>query len=258
MADALVGYTGFVGGNLLRQARFEGQYNSRNIDDIRGRRYDTIVCAGAPAEKWKANQQPEADRQNLERLAEALAHARARRLVLISTVDVYPTPTGVDEDAPIDAEKATAYGRHRYRLEQYLAGRFDTLVVRLPGLFGPGLRKNVVYDLLHDNQVHKINPDSVYQYYDVTRLWRDVQVAEGAGLRLLNVATEPVPTAEMAAVAFGRTLPALDPPAAAARYDFRSRHAALFGGSGGYLIGKAEVLAALRGFVTGERQRAAA
>src|SRR5262249_17224837 len=92
MADALIGSTGFVAANLLRQARFDDLYHHRNIADIRGRRYDTVVCAGARAEKWKANQAPEADREGIRALTDALEHVAARRFILISTVDVYPQP----------------------------------------------------------------------------------------------------------------------------------------------------------------------
>ena len=56
------------------------------------------------------------------------------------------------------------------------------LVVRLPGLFGAGLKKNVVFDLLHDNDVHKIDSRGVFQFYNLDRLWRDVQIAVPRGI----------------------------------------------------------------------------
>src|SRR5437868_3473553 len=102
MADALIGCTGFVGGNLLRQTHFDDLYHSRNIASLHGRRYDRLVCAGARAEKWKANQDPEGDRRGLQSLFDALHHVAARQVILISTIDVYAEPAGVDEDTPID------------------------------------------------------------------------------------------------------------------------------------------------------------
>jgi nucleoside-diphosphate-sugar epimerase len=251
MPDALIGSTGFVGGNLLRQARFDSLYHSRNIADIRGRRFDTLVCAGARAEKWKANQNPAADAHDIQTLADALEQVVAARFVLISTVDVYPRPVGTDEESPINPAGATAYGRHRFDLEQFARFRFETLVVRLPGLFGPGLRKNVIFDLLHDNQIENIHPGGVFQYYDLAGLWADIQTALRNDLTTLNVATEPIGTEELAAEVFGRSLPAKDGPAP--KYDFRSRHAGLFGGSGGYLYPKGQVLDGLKRFVAAER-----
>jgi hypothetical protein len=110
---------------------------------------------------------------------------------------------------------------------------------------------------MHDNQVERINPSSVYQYYNLSHLWKDLDKVLRLGLPLAHFATEPLPTAELAEAVFGRRLPAL-PGAAAARYDFRSRHADLFGGSDGYLYRKEQVLAELRAFVAAERQRRAA
>jgi hypothetical protein len=255
MADALIGCTGFVGGNLLRQAPFDDLYHSRNIDDIRGRCYDRLVCAGARAEKWKANQDPKADRAGIRTLTDALNHVQARQVILISTVDVYPQPFGVDEATSIDATQSSAYGRHRFELEQFFASRFDTLIVRLPGLFGPGLRKNVIYDLLNENQVHKINPANSYQYYNLYHLWKDTQKALGLGLRIVNFATEPLVTAEVAQRCFGRVLPPPTPPQLVVSYDFRSRHAVQFGGAGGYLYAREQVLAELQDFVAAKRGR---
>ena len=68
MADALIGYTGFVGSNLLRQRAFDATYNSKNIGDIAGREFELLVCAGAPAAKWLANSKPDEDAANLDRL----------------------------------------------------------------------------------------------------------------------------------------------------------------------------------------------
>jgi nucleoside-diphosphate-sugar epimerase len=249
---ALIGHTGFVGGNLLAQARFDECYNSKNIDTIRGRRYDLVVCAGAPAAKWKANQDPAADRACLGRLCDALADIRAQEFILISTVDVYGSPNGANEDTPPGG--ATPYGQHRLDLEHFVAGRFAARVVRLPALFGPGLKKNAVYDLLHGNQVEKIDSRGAFQFYDVRRLWADVEVARRAGLGLIHFATELTTVAEVARAAFALDF-CNELPAPPARYDFRTKHAALYSGRGGYLLDKTSVLAALADFIRTEGAR---
>lgn len=245
---ALIGYTGFVGGNLLRQAHFDDRFRSTDIASIAGRRYDLLVCAGAPAEKWKANADPAADMASLRRLMDALDGVRAERVVLVSTVDVYPAPRGVDEDTVLDPDEGQPYGRHRLLLERFVAERFDTLVVRLPGLYGQGLKKNIVFDLLNDNLVERIDPAAVFQFYGLHRLWSDIGIALESGLPLVNFATEPVAVADVARHAFAR---ALEPKAGgpAASYDVRTRHAALFGGRDGYLESRAEVLDGIAAYV---------
>ena len=52
MQSALLGHTGFVGGTLLRQHRFDDLYNSSNIEQLAGKSYDLVACAAAPGVKW--------------------------------------------------------------------------------------------------------------------------------------------------------------------------------------------------------------
>jgi nucleoside-diphosphate-sugar epimerase len=249
---ALVGYSGFVGGNLLAQRPFDAQFNSSNIDEIAGRSFELIVCAGAPAEKWKANADPERDLANIERLASSLARANTRRMILISTVDVFGHPVGVDEQSPVPTDGLHAYGRNRRLLEERLASRFETIVIRLPGLYGPGLKKNIIFDFLHHNDVHKVDSRGVFQFYDVSRLWRDVETAMAHGLSLVHLPTEPVSVADIARVAFGMEFDnrvVAEP----ARYDVRTRHAALFGGSGSYIATTTQTLDGIAAFAARER-----
>ncbi len=203
MKSALIGHSGFVGSNLKLQTSFGDLYRSTNIEEIAGRRYELAVCAGAPAEKWRANREPEADRASVERLLAAVEQAEIAHLVLISTVDVYPEPVGVDEYTPIDPTAGHAYGRHRLLIERRLSARFETTILRLPGLFGPGLKKNVIYDFLHDNAVNRIPADGEFQFYPLMRLWADIDRARASGLQLVNFATEPVSVHEVAREAFG-------------------------------------------------------
>ncbi|MGL6096384.1 MAG: pyridine nucleotide transhydrogenase [Fimbriiglobus sp.] len=253
MPDALIGHTGFVGGNLAAQHRFDAGYHSKTIADIAGRAFDTLVVSAMPAAMWVANRDPVADREILDGLLGHIRQVRAVRVVVMSTVAVYPDPIGVDEDSPIDSAAQTAYGRHRHRLETELAAQFPrVLAVRLPGLFGTGLKKNAVFDLLYDNDVQKVNAAAVYQFYNLDRLWADVTTALAAGLTVVNFGTEPVSVREVAMAAFDREF-TNDPGTPPARFDMRTKHATLFGGSDGYLAGKAAVLAELRAFVARER-----
>ena len=253
--DALIGHTGLVGGTIARARPFDAFFRSTDIDAMRGRSFDLVVCAGVRAEKWKANQDPGSDQAGIARLSDALETASIGHLVLISTVDAYPAPVAVDEATPIDAAAGQPYGRHRLAFEHFCTGRFACTIVRLPGLFGQGLKKNAVYDLLHDNAVDKIHPDSAFQFYDLDRLWPDVEQVRSARIPLVNLATEPVLMREVAAHAFGRDLGA--PPAGVApmRYDMRSRYAAQFGGRDGYWYDASYTLSALTRFVANERAR---
>ena len=84
MNNALIGYTGFVGSNLAEQAPFEHLYNSKNIEEMNGEHFDTVVCAGVSAVKWLANKEPENDRANIAKLEATLASIKAKKFILIS------------------------------------------------------------------------------------------------------------------------------------------------------------------------------
>ena len=249
-SNALIGHTGFVGSNLDRQHDFGSRYNSKNIEDIAGSRFDLLVFSGAQAKKWWANANPEADRQGLERAIEALRDVQARQAVLISTIDVLPEDTPhADEGVACSADGMHAYGAHRLWLEQSFRQQFPgCLIVRLPGLFGPGLKKNVIFDLLTGNQLEKINPASSFQYYDLGRLWPDIATALEAGLELVHFFTEPVGTRAVIDGFFPGVAVGSD-AAPAAAYDYRTRHGALFGGGPRYIESAASVLERMGAFI---------
>jgi hypothetical protein len=250
---ALVGHTGFVGSNLLRQRGFDGLYNSRNIGDIAGRSFDLLVFSGAQSKKWWANQHPDEDWAGIQSAIGPLTKVKAAKAVLISTVDVIPVSQRArSELADCDTEPMQPYGRHRRALEKAFVAQFpDALIVRLPALFGPGLKKNVLYDLLNDNILDKINPASSFQYYDLTRLWRDITLAMNAKLGIVHLFPEPVATREIVDRFFPGKAIGGD-PAPEAHYDYRTRHGGLFGGGDRYIEDAASVLARLGDFFRAE------
>jgi nucleoside-diphosphate-sugar epimerase len=238
---ALIGYTGFVGGNLMEQYRFDALYRSVNIEEIKGSEFDLVICAGAPAEKWKANQEPEKDARNIHRLIDCLSEVKAGRFVLISTVDVYKNPVNVDEDTVPSAEGLHPYGAHRLELENFVRGKFTSNVLRLPGLFGRGLKKNVIYDFIHSNNVDRIHSQSQYQFYDLAFLKQDIDRAIQEDIQVLNLSAEPISVQELAASCFQRKFDQM-PDVPVARYDFKSKYSSAWGSKEGYLYSKAKIL----------------
>jgi hypothetical protein len=250
--DCLIGYSGFVGSTLLKQKGFKALYRSTNIGDIEGRSFDTVVCAGAPAQKWIANRDPEADREKISGLMARLETIRCRNFVLVSTVDVFKEPVGVDEGTPVDRSGLHPYGLNRLRLEEFVAGRFPrSLIVRLPGLIGPGLRKNVLFDFLNGNNLHAIDSRGIYQFYPTVNLWYDIRTALDARLELLHLTAEPLSVAEAAAQGFGISFQQCVGQTPAV-YDMRTRHGKLFGAAGDYQYTRRETLQAIRAYAQSE------
>ena len=146
----LIGHSGFVGGALLRQMRFDACYNSATIAQIEGRTFATLVCAAAPGSMLEANRAPERDAAQIDALIARLATVRAERFVLISSIAVLADFAGGDDEGTQAFQQDLAYGRHRRALEAFVESHFPgSLIVRLPALFGQGLRKNFLFDLLN-------------------------------------------------------------------------------------------------------------
>lgn len=252
MHNALIGFTGFVGSTLLKQASFDNLYRSTNIDEIDGKAFDLVVCAGAPAQKWLANKEPANDLQKIEGLLAHLGTIKCNTFILISTVDVFKNPVACDEDTPVEETGLHAYGLHRRLVEKFVQNNFPNhLIIRLPGLVGPGLRKNVIFDFLNNNNLHTIESRGFFQFYPMVNLWSDIQIALDAGLKLVHLTAEPIRVAEVAKQGFGRQFEQIlvNQPAT---YDLRTKHAALFSGAANYQYSARETIQSIRSYAQSE------
>ena len=111
----LVGYTGFVGSSLYTPERFDRAYNTKNIESAYGTKPDLLVYSGLRAEKYLANQAPERDMELILQAEENISRISPKKLVLISTVDVFKAPDGVQESTGIQTEGLHPYGYNRYQ-----------------------------------------------------------------------------------------------------------------------------------------------
>lgn len=173
---SLVGYTGFVGSNLNLNGEFQGLYNSKNIGEAFETCPDILVYSGVPRQKFIANKYPERDFEIVKNAFENIKKINPKKVVLISSVDVYKEPNGKDEDRIMETRGLRRYGKDRLWLENKVSDSFDSLVIRLPGLYGKGLKKNFLYDyinyipaLLTDGKIREIlekRPDLKEYYTD--------------------------------------------------------------------------------------------
>lgn len=252
MSNALIGFSGFVGSTLLKQTSFESLFRSTNIGEIEGKSFDMVVCAGAPAQKWLANREPEGDKKKIEELIAHLKTIQCKTFILISTVDVFRSPIGVDEDTPVDETGLHAYGLNRRLLEKFVEYQFSNhLIVRLPGLVGPGLRKNIIFDFLNDNNLDAIDSRGIFQFYPMVNFWYDIQIALAAKLKLVHFTAEPISVADVSAQGFGKMFDQAKANSPAI-YDLRTRHARIFGTSAYYQYSRRETIQALRAYAQSE------
>ena len=255
MKTALIGYTGFVGGNLKQQHNFTDLYNSKNFQEMKGQEYDLVICAGVSAVKWMANKEPKKDLNGIKALKDILSTISVKQFVLVSTIDVYATTEYLDEDFDCASMDNHVYGVHRLAFEKFCADKFDDCtIVRLPGLFGDGLKKNVIYDLLNDNCLEMINTKSSFQYYYLEYLWKDIQVAIDNDIKLINLFTEPVPTQEIFSAFFsGKKIGEEAVPEG--HYNLYTKYAETWGDSGHYIYTKDVMMQQLSEFIEANRKQ---
>lgn len=149
MKTAIVGYTGFVGQNLCLSHHFDAKYNSKNIAGAFNTKPDLLVYAGIRAEMFTVNHYPEKDLENIQDAIENIKKINPKILVLISTISVYPVFEG-DENTLLDGNEGSAYGCNRRYLEKWVEDNMDDyLIVRLPALYGEGIKKNFIFDMIH-------------------------------------------------------------------------------------------------------------
>lgn len=147
--DLLVGCTGFVGQNLMASHSFAAACHSTDVAAQYGTAPALCVYAGVPAAMFLANADPAADLAVMAAARENLNRIVPQKVVLISTIAVYADSRGKSEQTPPrPAAGLSAYGENRLRLEEWVrADHPDALIVRLPALYGQGLKKNFLYDL---------------------------------------------------------------------------------------------------------------
>ncbi|MEZ8375720.1 pyridine nucleotide transhydrogenase [Vibrio cyclitrophicus] len=255
--DGLIGFSGFVGATLLKQTKFDELYRSNNIAEIRGKSFDTVVCAGAPAVKWLANKEPEQDKQSVQSLISHLSTVKCKQFILISTVDVFQNPNQATESTAIETLGLHPYGLHRYELEEFVKANFSNyLIIRLPGLVGPGLKKNVIYDFLNNNNLDAVDSGGVFQFYPMVNLWSDIQVAIKNNCNLLHLTAEPLSVSEIARECFNLDFDnrLSDQPAS---YDFQTEASRIFNSDLPYQYSKKETLLAIRSYAQSEAKKEA-
>jgi sugar phosphate isomerase/epimerase len=202
---SLIGHTGFVGSYLKNTYgdQIVHKYHSKDVRTSVNIPHDVVICAAPSARKWWANLHPEADLANINELVDILRLMKCVKFILLSTIDVYPNLNGSDETTtiPDDKEDNHAYGRNRAYLEKNCSRIFgDRLyIIRLSGLFGYGLRKNIIYDFIH-GELKQLNISSQFQWYGLQFLRHDIDFILDHQIKSLNLFAEPLTNQELLSI----------------------------------------------------------
>jgi hypothetical protein len=200
----LIGNTGLVGQTIQKFEKFDEYFNSKNIELIKNIKKDgdELFLTCLPATKWLVNKNLKQDIDNIYKIIELLSGPQYSKIILISTIDIYnDSPLFVDETYSPNVSKLS-YGNNRYIFELLIREFIkadDLKIFRLPALFNNLIKKNVLYDLINDNNVNLINKNSTFQWYNLDNLFNDINKysQEYPNEVIFNLFTEPILTEDI-------------------------------------------------------------
>jgi len=200
----LIGSTGVIGKTLVDYSDFT-EFHSSNMKHFVSpvvQDGDDLYLSCLPAAKWMVNKNLRLDIENMYDIIQTISRFSYRKVCLISTIDIYnDSPFGVDECYAPNISKLS-YGNNRYLFE-LLVKEFvkteDLKIFRLPAIFGHNIKKNIIYDLLNNNNVDKININSSFQWYNLSHLWNDINyyTKHYTDQNVINLFNEPIETSEI-------------------------------------------------------------
>jgi hypothetical protein len=200
----IIGNTGLVGTTLCKSINFDLKFNSSNLTD-----FPNIVKDGTelyltclPATKWIVNKNTTEDFENMMNIINLIKMKKYKKVVLISTIDVYNSSELKSNENTIPLIRNFNYGNNRYLFEilvkEYLQTE-ELKIFRLPALFNQHIKKNILFDLINNNNVESINANSSYQWYNLNNLSNDIiKFSEKYPNEIIfNLFPEPIDSSEI-------------------------------------------------------------
>ena len=155
MKIGVLGYTGFVGNAIYKLLQEIKGYvilgiNSHTTYFSDEKEFDVVInCAGF-SRKYEANQNPNKMWCIEYSILERIISLKYKSLVHISS---------------IEAElKLDTYGIIKNQMENHILSKCQQVtILRLGGLIGEGLKKNIIFDLINDRPLF-VTANSLYNY----------------------------------------------------------------------------------------------
>jgi hypothetical protein len=198
----LIGSTGLIGKTLSKSIQFDYSFNSKNINEFEGAVSDgcDLYLACLPATKWLVNQNIKQDLDNINNIINIISKKKYQKVTLISTIDVYSDSELGGNESDVPVVKSLNYGSNRYLFEllvEQLVQKVALKIFRLPALYSLDIKKNILFDLLNRNNIHKINSNSIYQWYDLNDLAPSIEKYHYYNEKVINLFPEGIRTYEL-------------------------------------------------------------
>ena len=137
---ALIGYTGAIGRKIykvLEEADIEVDcFNTKNIEKIKGREYNVVICTAPTSYKFEVNNNIGSHYFKLKELLQGIETVKASHFILVST-------------QAIIQESNTAYGElHQLVVNSVLKHQKAYTIYLMDVLFDETLLKGMFHDLI--------------------------------------------------------------------------------------------------------------
>lgn len=248
----LVGNTGLIGTTLKDSIKFDYEFNSKNLGDLLKLEIDPnitdIYLCCLPATKWLVNKDPMSDMENIINILGVLSKKQYRNVILYSTIDVYIDAALHSNESSELSISTPSYGYNRLLFEKLVKNTLtykNLLILRLPALFGKHIKKNILYDLLNNNDIEKINYNSSFQWYNLKNLTFDTErsLESCSQFQIINLFTEPIETKEILSL-FGIDKSKVDISSKKIVYDYKTIYRDL-----GYINSASNILKEINSFI---------
>lgn len=197
----VVGPDGFIGQNVVgalkkRDIEYNPVRKNRDISALPNKSVDCVFfCAGNSAEFRTRDDPLHCLRRNVFDLQEYLTGLEYKRFVHFSSTAVYPPELSEKmEQVRLDPRELSLYGAHKLLSERYVQEFAQNWVILRPAyLYGPGLWKNLFYDIRVGKTDIYLTKDSHLAALDVRYLAdAAVELATAASNEVFNVASSHV------------------------------------------------------------------
>lgn len=175
---SLIGASGLIGQELIRQFSITHQYDSKNIDTFSDTSHELIFCAAPSGNRINVNQNTDNDKKNINSIINVVKRSSFNNIILFSTIDTLV--------------KKSNYANNRLYLEQSLLETGKCKVLRLSSLISPFIKKNLLYDLKNKSFLNHINRFDSCQWFDLIDIKEQIYLLLNSNKIDLNLVSEPI------------------------------------------------------------------
>ncbi|NLB54202.1 MAG: SDR family oxidoreductase [Lentisphaerae bacterium] len=178
----VIGANGFIGSVITQEASAQGfevlPVTRSNYSSLKNTHADLLINAAGNSKKYLDARDPvKGFKESVSDVMSFLHDFQFDFFVHLSSGAIYPHEGDLKqttEAAQLDPLAMSNYGFHKW-LSESLVSKYapKSLILRMGGFVGPGLKKNAIFDLLTDKPL-LVNIDSEFQFMDTRDLAKSV------------------------------------------------------------------------------------